>query len=194
MLFRSLNDILKDQKKYMQDYNLSQEEFEKIAKIYSGILEQESGLGTNWRYFAKKIPFMQLLGKEVTDLIDIYEGKTPTYSLSDMLFNENYSTGVGQIKPKWFNEDNKYGIDVNDPRAPFIALLDRYKNQVHGTKGTEEGYRQLVNSYKGIKAPDNEYLRNVFKYANKVKFDGDYTSPPFDYEGSKQKKIGRAHV
>ena len=76
---------------------------------------------------------------------------------------------------------------VSDPRAPFIALLDRYKNQVHGTKGTEEGYRQLVNSYKGIKAPDNEYLRNVFKYANKVKFDGDYTSPPFDYEGSKQK-------
>lgn len=182
-----LSSILPDQKKYMQDYNLSQSEFEKIAKLYSGILEQESDLGTSPRYFAKKIPLMQLFGKELTDLKDIYKGKKPTYSLSDMIFNENYSQGVGQIKPKWFKEDNKYGIDVDDPRAAFITLLDRYKNQVHENKGTEEGYRQLVNAYKGIKSPNNEYLKNVFDYANKVNFNSDLVAPKFDYEGSKKK-------
>lgn len=182
-----LGSILPDQKKYMQDYNLSQSEFEKIAKLYSGILEQESDLGTSPRYFAKKIPLIQLFGKELTDVKDIYKGKKPTYSLPDMIFNENYSQGVGQIKPKWFKEDNKYGIDVDDPRAAFITLLDRYKNQVHGNKGTEEGYRQLVNAYKGIKSPNNEYLKNVFDYANKVNFNSDLVAPKFDYEGSKKK-------
>jgi hypothetical protein len=104
-----------------------------------------------------------------------------------MIFNENYSQGVGQIKPKWFKEDNKYGINIDDPRAAFITLLDRYKNQVHENKGTEEGYRQLVNAYKGIKSPNNEYLKNVFDYANKVNFNSDLVAPKFDYEGSKKK-------
>ena len=152
-----VNKMMGRKEELMRAYNLSNNEYNDLVKLSAGIIDQESEYGTSARYKAKNIPGVQFAGKILKG--DIKEAFSP----------DEYSTGAGQIKEKYFpsKAGKKFGITPDSKEATLLTVLDRYSNQVSSKlKGTPAAMLKTANVYKGMSSDNNEYAKSVLDKAS----------------------------
>ena len=148
--------VIEKQSDLMVKYNLSNEEFTTLLSLLSGIGEQESKHGNSLRYHFKDYA-TQTYGQLFRGIL-----KGNWYEVKNAGNKEHHSQGPWQIKPVWAPKD----VDVNSAIGAFEVLASRYKNEIPSQyRGTDYGYGMLVNKWKGIKAPLNEYVKSVLDKA-----------------------------
>jgi len=166
--------ILDNQAELMKKYNLTQKEFVGLLDNLIGVGEAESQQGSlmSPRYLAKQIPGMQFLAKHING-----EG-------AKVFDSGEYSTGPWQTKGKYVP---KTSYERGSALEGFATMADRYKNEVSNTlKGTDAGFNEAVNKYKGLKDTQNEYLKRVRDTdAFNIEVDGQTQELP-KYIGRKQ--------
>ena len=141
--------VIDNQAELMKKYNLTQKEFVGLLDNMIGVGEAESQQGSlmSTRYLAKQIPGMQFLAKHINgEGIKVFDPG-------------EYSTGPWQTKGKYVP---KTSYERGSALEGFATMADRYKNEVSNTlKGTDAGFNEAVNKYKGLKDTQNEYLKRV---------------------------------
>lgn len=169
-----INSIANNKQELQQKFNLSSDEYNRLAQLAVGIAEQESKYGTSKRYKVK--------GNIPDFLITLAKGGG----------NPARSRGLTQIKVNGDNKEmrdiySQLGVNegtINSPEMSAIATMARlaymYNNEVKGRnfKGENDTninpYDALLYKYMGRNAelknktatPDkNNYINNVKRYS-----------------------------
>lgn len=191
----------------MRDFGLDSYTYNNLAEIALGIAGQESKFGTSTRYAYKNMLS--------DDQIDLVKGAINLVTGKDKDKVSYRSRGITQIKLKGDNRDlqemyEKYSIDedsldnpVNSAVGTMIRLAHIYKNEVAGKefKGVNgeispmdavlykwSGRNKLLSSRKADPSKD-EYLDNVWNYANKFNLVTKVPSTPPSTHKHKRKQI-----
>lgn len=135
-----LDALNKEKENLMKDLNLSNEEYDILAKKAYGILGQESNFGGAALNPAHDYGVEDLYSK----IVD-----------SDTIRNSR-SLGLTQIRPKHINPEfaKKYGIDANTLSYPYqaaVATMERLADSLQAVKQPN-----VRNQYKNM-TPDNVY-------------------------------------